>query len=155
MARTEDITGVVQGLRRIVRALESYSREVLKSYGLTAPQLWAVKTLQRAGPISVNRLAEMLVVHQASASLLVTRLEARGLVQRTRSAKDRRVVELSLTAAGKALARRAPEPAQGRLLHRLAAMPTRDLRGIHVAIERLVAAMEAQDVKATFFFQEE
>lgn len=150
-----DVDAVVQGLRRIVKALETYSRDVELSFGLTGPQLWAVKTLARLGSLPVSRLALELAVHQASASILVSRLEHRGLVRRTRSEEDRRVVLLSLTPRGRVVAGRAPEAAQGRLLHGLLAMPPRDVAGIRRSIDRLVAAMEAEDLHATFFFSDE
>jgi DNA-binding MarR family transcriptional regulator len=153
--RRDEVDAVVQGLRRIVKALESYSWDVESSFGLTGPQLWAVKTLERSGPLPVSRLAEELVVHQASASILVTRLEKRGLVSRVRSEQDRRVVRISLTSEGRKIAAQAPEAAQGRLLHGLLAMTQPEVRFIREAIDQLVVAMEAEDLEATFFFAEE
>jgi DNA-binding MarR family transcriptional regulator len=153
--RREDIDAVVQGLRRIVKALESYSRDVEFSFGLTGPQLWAIKTLARAGALPVSRLAEELAVHQASASLLVSRLERRELLRRLRSKKDRRVVLLSLTRRGRQIAARAPDAAQGKLLHGLLQMRPNEVRSIRRAVTRMVSAMEAEDVESTFFFSGE
>ncbi len=150
--KPEDVEAIVQGLRRVVKALEVYSRDVELTFGVTGPQLWALKTLERSGPLPVSRLAEELAVHQTSASLLVSRLEHRGLIRRTRSQQDRRVVLLSLTRQGRAIAKRAPEAAQGRLMHGLLAMPGREVRQIRVAVERIVESMEAKNIEATFFF---
>jgi DNA-binding MarR family transcriptional regulator len=147
-----DATAIVVGLRRIVRALELYSADVRRDYGLTAPQLWALKTLARTGPVTTGELAQALLVHQSSTSLLVARLERRGLVRRTRQRHDRRFVRIDLTERGQALAAEAPEPAQGRLLHGLGAMPAGRIRGIRRAVDDLVAAMEAEGVEARFFF---
>ena len=44
-----DTTEIVQGLRRIVKALHTYSQDVRNAYGLTGPQLWALKTLRHTG----------------------------------------------------------------------------------------------------------
>jgi len=110
---------IVQGLRRIVKALQSYSQDVRNAYGLTGPQLWALKTLQRNGRMSTGRLAAALAVHQSSASILIDRLDKRGLVRRSRGRLDHRFVNLELTKRGAALAADAPEAAQGRLLHAL------------------------------------
>jgi MarR family transcriptional regulator, organic hydroperoxide resistance regulator len=146
---------IVLGLRRIVKALEVYSREVQKAFGLTGPQLWALKVLARYGPLSVGELAEALAVHQSSLSVLIDRLERRGLLRRCRDAEDRRVVRLVLTPEGAALAARAPEPAQGRLLHALRRMPAEEIKWIGEAVERLVRSMEAGDVEARFFFSDD
>ncbi|MEO8633791.1 MAG: MarR family winged helix-turn-helix transcriptional regulator [Gemmatimonadales bacterium] len=148
---TADARAIVVGLRRIVRALELYSQDVRRDWNLTAPQLWALKTL-RAGPCTLNQLAELLLVHQSSASLLVRRLERRGLLRRTRAKGDRRFVRIELTERGAALAGETPEPAQGRLLHGLAAMPARRVKEIRRSLQVLVGAMEAGAVEARFFF---
>jgi DNA-binding MarR family transcriptional regulator len=150
-----EVTAIVQGLRRIVRALHSYSQGVRARYGLTGPQLWALKTLQRTGPIAVGELAEALAVHQSSMSLLLDRLEERRLITRRRRTGDQRVVEVALTSRGVAIAADAPEAAQGRLLHALDAMPSAKVHRLSEAVQELVAAMEAADVHAEFFFAEE
>ncbi len=147
-----DATAIVVGLRRVVRALELYSQEVRRGYGLTAPQLWALTTLLRGGPLTTGELATALMVHQSSTSLLIRRLERRGLVRRTRLRDDRRFVRIELTDRGQAVAAEAPEPAQGRLLHGLRRMPPRRVRGIRRAVEDLVGAMEAEGVDPQFFF---
>ena len=151
-AKRADTVDIVQGLRRVVKALHTYSQDVRHTYGLTGPQLWALKTLQRNGRMSTGRLAAALAVHQSSASILIDRLDKRGLVRRTRGRRDHRFVDLELTKRGAALAADAPEAAQGRLLHALEAMPAREVRRIKHAVTRLVQAMEASDVHARFFF---
>jgi DNA-binding MarR family transcriptional regulator len=148
------VTTIVQGLRRIVRALHEYSQGVRARYGLTGPQLWALKTLRQAGPLAIGALADALAVHQSSVSVLLDRLEARALVTRRRRADDQRIVEVTLTRRGAALADDAPRAAQGRLLHALDGMPAATVRRLSGAVQRLVAAMEAGDVTAQFFFDE-
>lgn len=149
-----DTAEIVQGLRRIVKALHAYSQDVRTAYGLTGPQLWALKTLQRNGRMSTGRLAAALAVHQSSVSILADRLAQRGLLRRIRGRLDHRFVEMELTRRGAALAAEAPEAAQGRLLHALEAMPPGEVRAIRRAVDRLVRAMEAADVNARFFFAE-
>ena len=150
-----DTAEIVQGLRRIVKALHAYSQDVHQAYGLTGPQLWALKTLEAHGRLSIGRLAAALAVHQSSASILVNRLEKRGLIRRTRGRGDQRFVDLELTKRGASLAADAPEAAQGRLLHALEAMKPSLVREIRASLDRLVAAMEATDLKARFFFGDE
>ena len=151
-AKRADTLEIVQGLRRIVKALHTYSQDVRNAYGLTGPQLWALKTLQRHRRLSTGRLAAALAVHQSSASILVDRLEKRGLVRRSRTRLDHRFVDVELTKRGAALASDAPEAAQGRLLHALEAMRPAAVSQIRHAVDRLVQAMEASDVHARFFF---
>lgn len=145
---------IVQGLRRIVKALHSFSQDVYRQYGLTAPQLWALKTLHRAGRLSAGELADALAVHQSSLSILIDRLEKRGLAHRVRAPGDGRFVLIALTKRGMALSAMAPDPAQGRLLHGLRAMSRAEVGHIREAVERLVAVMEAEDTTARFFFSD-
>jgi DNA-binding MarR family transcriptional regulator len=148
----DDAAEIVNALRRIVRALELYSQAVHKAFGLTGPQLWAMKTLHRHGALTMTDLATALAVQPSTLSLLIDRLQKRGLVRRLRQRDDRRVVELRLTAEGARLAARAPSAAQGRLLHGLRSLPPARLRTIRRALGDLVGMMEAADVEAQFFF---
>ncbi len=153
--KRRDTAHIVRGLRRVVKAIQNFSQEVHRQYGLTGPQLWALKTLEAEGRMAVGRLAEALVVHQSSLSVLIDRLEDRGLVRRVREARDRRVVEVELTRRGAALVADAPDPAQGRLLHGLEAMSLAEVRRIRQSVDRLVEAMEATDLHVQFFFSDE
>jgi DNA-binding MarR family transcriptional regulator len=150
-----DASLIVQGLRRIVKALHSFSQDVYRQYGLTGPQLWALKTLQREGRLSAGQLARALAVHQSSLSILIDRLEKRGLVSRVRSRGDGRFVLIEMTKRGLSLAAMAPEPAQGRLLHGLQAMSRAEVSQIRRAVDRMVQVMEAEDTAARFFFSDE
>ena len=56
--------------------------------------------LRIAGPLPMTRLAEALDVSVASATGIVSRMEERGLVGRTRDDADRRVVLVAITDGG-------------------------------------------------------
>ncbi len=150
-----DIAAIVQGLRRVTRAIQLYSQDVQRSFGLTGPQLWTLKILLREDGQSPNRLASALAVDQSSVSGLLKRLEQRSLITRTRSTDDLRSVRIHLTPEGRELAQRAPEAAQGRLLHGLRAMSDSRVRTLRRAIDTLVASMEAGDLEARFFFSDD
>jgi DNA-binding MarR family transcriptional regulator len=150
-----DTVAIVHGLRRIVKALHTYSQEVRSRYGLTAPQLWALKTLLRDDRLPAGQLARALAVNQSSISALVDRLVARGLVRRIRRRSDRRFVELALTPRGRSLAAEAPDAAQGRLLHALEGMPAARVHTIRRVVDQILEAMEATGVEARFFFSDE
>jgi len=83
--------------------------------GLQRHQHWVLGALA-AGPRRMSDLAECAQTSQTSLTGIVDRLEEHGLVARTRSAEDRRVVEVALTEQG----RRAGEAAESAYLTRLA-----------------------------------
>ena len=148
----DDVDAIVRGLRRMVKSLHAYSEDVRREFGLTGPQLWALKTLLRLGPLPVGSLARELAVQPSSASLLASRLVERRLVRRVRAAADGRVVHLTLTPGGRRLAGRAPEAAQGRLLHGLRELDPRALQEARRVIDELVRIMELENLDARFFF---
>jgi DNA-binding MarR family transcriptional regulator len=86
---------------------------------------------------------------------LIDRLEKRGYVVRNRDQRDRRVVNILLTSKGKRLAKRGPNPIQGKMIYGLRSLNRGELRSIYDSIQKLVEIMEAQNVKATFFFDQE
>ncbi|NTW28953.1 MAG: MarR family transcriptional regulator [Coriobacteriia bacterium] len=63
-------------------------------------QRWVLEALAR-GPRRMSDLAEGTCTSQASLTGIIDRMEERGLVERVRPAGDRRVVEVSLTEAGR------------------------------------------------------
>lgn len=87
-------------LRRFLRESEDCAR----SYGLTPRQ--HLLLLQVAGApdrtTTVTELVATLALTQSAVTELVQRAEAAGLVQRTMSATDRRVMHLTLTREGEA-----------------------------------------------------
>lgn len=70
---------------------------------LSTTHLHVIMMLESDGPLSMGELADALDVSLPSATGIVTRMEVRGLVERTREASDRRVVRVRLTEAGRAV----------------------------------------------------
>ena len=68
---------------------------------LTFSQLRVLYLLSEHGPIPMSRLAEYLDVTPATATGVIERLEKRGLAERSHRGDDRRVVECSLSDAGR------------------------------------------------------
>lgn len=155
MTKAADITRIMQSLRRIFKAIQLYSEQVLKEFGVTGPQLWALRVIYREGRLSMGELSRLMYLHISTVSGVVDRLEQKGYVERSREQTDRRVVKISLTKAGKRVVQHAPEAAQGKLLHGLESLSRQEVRGIHAALDKVVRLMEIKDVKATFFFSEE
>ena len=96
--------------RQLCFSLYSTSLAMTKLYtpllaplGLTYPQYLVMLALWEHDGVSVGALGERLALDSGTLTPLLKRLEAAGRVQRARSASDERVVEVSLTAAGRAL----------------------------------------------------
>lgn len=107
---TTDKDGLLRLEDQLCFALYSTSRAITKQYalvldkmGVTYPQYLAMMVLWRRDGLLVQEIATNLEVDQATATPLVQRLEKLGLVDRRRSTKDERKVQVFLTAKGKAL----------------------------------------------------
>ena len=155
IARDAAITEIIQSLRRIIKSLQDYSQTVSNHFGITGPQLWALKTIHQTGSLAVGELSEGMYLHPSTVSGVVDRLEKKGYVIRDRTEKDRRVVKVRLTPKGKILARKAPNPVQGKMIYGLRKLKKERLDLICESVRELVGIMEAQDLKVTFFFDEE
>lgn len=149
------IEDVMRQLRRMVKALQTYSSEVEARFGLTGPQLWALWSVQQQGPTGLKELAQAMHLHPSTVVGVVDRLEAKGLLLRKPDPVDGRRVRIALTAAGRRTVAQAPHPAQGQLIHGLQAMRRGEVAQLHETLSRLVAVMEAEDLEARFFFSEE
>ena len=155
MGKAEAIAEIMQSLRRIFKAIQQYSEDVLKEFGVTGPQLWALRVIYTEGQLSMGKLSERMYLHMSTVSGIVDRLEKKGYVERKRDVADRRVVKISLTKTGKKLVQKAPEAAQGKLLHGLESLSRQEVLTIFSSLEKVVRMMMIEDMKATFFFSEE
>jgi MarR family transcriptional regulator, organic hydroperoxide resistance regulator len=96
------------------RAVLAVYRPLLEPLGLTHPQYLVMLALwdhhrgdRSANALSVKEIAASLQLDPATLSPMLKRLEALGLITRTRSTVDERATDVELTRAGVALRRRA------------------------------------------------
>ena len=91
------------------RAIMGRYRPLLDALGLTYPQYLVMLVLWERGDCSVTGIGNALKLETGTLSPLLKRLEAAGLVTRTRRHGDERSVVVSLTPAGRALEARTAE----------------------------------------------
>lgn len=89
------------------RAVTARYRTLLEPLGLTYPQYLVMVALWEHGRLTMTELGRLLQLDSGTLSPLVRRLEADGLVVKRRRAEDERSVEISATASGRGLKRRA------------------------------------------------
>ena len=84
-------------------------KPVLAKLGLTYPQYLVMLVLWESDRITVGELGERLFLDSGTLTPLLKRIEAAGLLTRTRAVDDERRVIVALSAAGRALRRRAEQ----------------------------------------------
>jgi DNA-binding MarR family transcriptional regulator len=82
-------------------------KPVLGTLGLTYPQYLVLLVLWETDVIGVGELGERLYLDSGTLTPLLKRMESAGLLARARAVGDERRVIVTLTAAGRALRRRA------------------------------------------------
>jgi DNA-binding MarR family transcriptional regulator len=146
------LTGTLDGIRRIFRVLRRSSRLSERTVGVGSAQLFVLQQLAASPASSINELAERTYTHQSSVSVVVRRLVEQGLVARSPGQLDRRRRELKLTASGKRLVRRAPVPGQVRLIEGLLTLSGTELRTLEGLLGRVVRGMGASEETPEMFF---
>lgn len=119
----EPAVAAMNVLRQLVRALRAADHESEASLGVTAAQLFVLRSMQAAGSLSVSELAQRTATAQSSVSEVVARLTKKRLIARRQSTVDRRRAELSLSPTGRALLDRVPETVQERLIAAFRRLP--------------------------------
>lgn len=92
---------------RLEREINARYRPLLEGLGLTYPQYLVMLVLWERGECTVGSLCQALGLDTGTVSPLLKRLDARGLVTRTRDPADERTVRVGLTGAGQELKRKA------------------------------------------------
>lgn len=133
-------------LYRASRAIIRAYGPILEPLGLTYPQYLVMLALWQHDRQSVRDIGAKLSLDSATLTPLLKKLEARGLVTRTRSEKDERVVDIALTKKGKKL-RGDASAVPADLACRLGVDVTdqdslAEIRGLRETLTRLAAGFE-------------
>lgn len=114
-------------------------RPLLDALGLTYPQYLVMLVLWEEDGRSVGALGARLHLDSGTLTPLLKRLEAAGLVARTRDPADERRVVVTLTAAGKKLKTKAREVPRKLLCE--VPLPATELGDLRGRLQALVAAL--------------
>jgi len=98
-----DVLSFMQLLWAIAHGLESTSRRMRSTVGVTGPQRLVLRLIGRFGQTAPGDLAEVLHVDPSSLTGVLRRLENAGLIRRTRDPEDGRRAILTLTPHGQVL----------------------------------------------------
>ncbi|MGE3274442.1 MAG: MarR family winged helix-turn-helix transcriptional regulator [Vicinamibacterales bacterium] len=149
---TADVQRVLDGVRRLVQGLREASTQTERRSGLTAAQHFVLRRLAERDGLTVNDLASRTFTHQSTVSVVVSRLVARGLVNRRPDARDRRRRVLSLTVAGRHALKASASPAQERLIAAVMDLPPVRRRDVASALAAMADAV-APARRPTMFFE--
>jgi DNA-binding MarR family transcriptional regulator len=146
---------ILDSIRRIVQALRVSSRAAERDLGLSSPQLFVLHTVQQAEGLSINEIAERTLTHQSSVSVLVSRLEEKGMLSKRASAEDARRTEIMLTAEGRAALRKTPHAAQEQIVRAIATLSISDQNQLASLLGAIVSQAGLETGPAPLFFEDD
>lgn len=141
-------TEIITAIRRIMRAVELRSRQLLDQTGVTGPQLAALQLAAGTVSASASAISQDLHLSRSTVTGILDRLENRGLIRRNRNERDRRGNVIEVTPAGHDLLASAPPLMQDQFRQRLAALEDWEQTAILASLQRLAAMMDAGDLPA-------
>ena len=123
--------------------------EELLSLDLPMGLFKAMATITMYGPQPVGELGRRLGISEPAASLLVGKLEERGLAARTREEQDRRRTLVTATQAGDELATRLRQGREEQTQRWLEALTDDELAGLLLGFQGLLRIIEVEGAGAS------
>jgi DNA-binding MarR family transcriptional regulator len=130
MAET-NIKDLVDRYIAVSQSVEKKAASLVKEQigsDLTTDQHFTLRYMNQVGTCTSSELADVFDVQKSAITAIIQRLWEKGLIERTRDEKDRRVVYLTLTEKGKELYSQCEER-------------------IHHLVEGLITQFEHQEIK--------
>ncbi len=146
--KKKQIESILIALRRLIRATDLYSRDLLKTTGLTTPQLLLLQSIKHNGEVSIKKLVQEISLSQATVTSILDRLENKKLVIRKRSTRDKRIVHVHLTETGKKVIAKSPPPLQDNFIKQFTNLEDWEKNMIIASLQRVATMMDAEKIDA-------
>jgi DNA-binding MarR family transcriptional regulator len=132
-------------IRQIIRAIELHSKKMSKDFGLTSPQLMLMRAIQSDDKATIRQLSEKTNMSQATATIILDRLESSGRVVRIRNQQDKRKVHALLTESGHKMLAEAPGILQPGFLEQFQSLELWEQNLMLSSLQRLSRMMNSPD----------
>jgi DNA-binding MarR family transcriptional regulator len=148
MEHTE-ITYLEQEVCRLISKafihLDESDRQLMRRYGLTVTQYWALLHLEDKEGRSLSELANLLICDKSNVTSVVDKLEAIGLAERKPGkAGDRRYTRVVLTPKGQQLRSTVIAAREHLVKTRLSVLGTDELYQLYTSLQHLADALQTQ-----------
>lgn len=125
--------------------LDEGERQLMKHFGLTLTQFWALVHLNDEEGRSLSELAELLICDKSNVTSLVDRLEKSGLAERKAGKNgDRRYIRVVLTSQGHQLRKVLISAREHLLRLRFQTLDTESLHRLRALLQLLAKTLQSQ-----------
>ena len=136
---------ISQSLAQSFLELDEGERQLMKRFGLTLTQYWALVHLEREEGCSLSELADLLICDKSNVTSLVDKLEGRGLAERKPGKNgDRRYIRVVLTAQGHQLRTKVMAAQEYLLKMRFQTLNSENLQKLREPLRQLASILQAQ-----------
>jgi DNA-binding MarR family transcriptional regulator len=142
---------VMIALRKIIQAIDTNSKKLVKRVGLTGPQLVILQEISNLGEVTAGEIAQAVSLSQATVTGILERMEKRGLLARRRSDRDKRRIMVRITQNGQQVLEEAPPLMQEAFVERFSSLQEWEQTMILSGLQRLVSIMDAKAIQAAPF----
>ncbi len=142
---TEALESVSKAIRRMIHSVDSRSKMVARETGLTIPQIVILRAIRDLGAVPTNRLSAYADLSAATVITILDKLEAKGLVSRSRSDTDRRIVYSRLTPRGKKMVGTAPPLLSDAFIEAFAGLSAHHRQRLTTALNDVAELLDVAD----------
>ncbi|NVJ62475.1 MAG: MarR family transcriptional regulator [Gammaproteobacteria bacterium] len=137
---------VLSALRKVIHAIDLYSKKISRETGLTAPQLLVMRAIHQNDSVMVKQIADFINLSAATVVSILDRLELRGFIERERSKSDKRKLKLHLTSEGRKVLKAAPQLLQKHFIERYNKLSTSKQIDMVTTINQIAGMMDANQI---------
>jgi DNA-binding MarR family transcriptional regulator len=150
--KQDDIGKIVNAIRGINNSLQRQSKELMKSFNITGPQMGALRIISCQPNITLKELSEQMYLHISTVCGIVDRLETAGYLTRCRRPDDRRAIHIGLTKKGSRTVGAAPLSGFATMVYDLQKLQATQVHRICRSLELLskLMSIETNDIRRVF-----
>lgn len=143
-----EVGEVMDCIRYIFKAIRVSSSQFEKAVGLSAAQIFVLRKVAEEPGLSINDLAARTTTHQSSVSVVVKKLEDRGLVIRSTSSEDSRRINVTVTDEGKKMLEIIPSTIPEQMVAALEGMNPEKTQQLSALMREFVVSAGIADINA-------
>jgi DNA-binding MarR family transcriptional regulator len=136
---------VARLISRVFIHLDDSDRQLMRMFGLTVTQYWALVHLEDREGRSLSELANLLICDKSNVTSIVDKLEAAGLAERRHGkAGDRRYTRVVLTQQGQQLRKSVMTAREHLVKSRLGSLAIDELHQLTLSLQHVADTLQAQ-----------
>ncbi|WP_371381393.1 MarR family winged helix-turn-helix transcriptional regulator [Sporomusa aerivorans] len=128
-------------LRQTVRTCQVLERQQIRTHGFTSSQCYILLEILKAESMTINEISLKMGLEISTITRIMDNLVRDGLVVRTRSPRDKRIVEALLTEAGRREAIKLRNSIHSYYQNIISLLPAGHVREVMSATQQLLTAV--------------